>query len=71
MQAFEFSLRRALDWRKTQLELEENKLRQLAAALEELALAAVRLDLAKGRAEQTVREDGYDIDPSSITVRPV
>jgi hypothetical protein len=56
MQAFEFSLRRALDWRKTQLELEENKLRQLAAALEELALAAVRLDLAKGRAEQTVRE---------------
>jgi len=56
MRAFEFPLRQALGWRRTQLELEENKLRQLAANLEEMALAAVRLDLVKGRAESTVRQ---------------
>jgi flagellar export protein FliJ len=56
MRAFEFPLRQALAWRRTQLETEENKLRQLAAKVEELALAVVRLDLVKGRAEQTVRE---------------
>jgi hypothetical protein len=56
MRAFEFPLRQALQWRKTQLELEESKLRQLAATLEEMALAAVRLDLVKGRAEGAVRQ---------------
>jgi hypothetical protein len=56
MRAFEFPLRQALQWRKTQLELEESKLRQLAATLEEMALAAVRLDLVKGRAEGVVRQ---------------
>lgn len=55
MQAFQFRLRQVLAWRATQLELEENKLRQLVAAREELALAAVRLDLVKSRAEQAVR----------------
>jgi hypothetical protein len=25
----------------------------------------------RAAAEQTVRDDGYDIDPSSITVRPI
>ena len=56
MRAFKFSLSQALKWRKTQLELEENKLRQIAADLEEIALAAVRLDMVKGRAEVTVRQ---------------
>src|ERR1700691_3385990 len=56
MKAFEFPLRQALAWRRTQLETEENKLRQLAAKVEELALAVVRLHLVKGRAELTVRE---------------
>jgi len=56
MRAFVFPLRQALDWRRSQLDLEENQLRKLVGALEELALAAVRLDLVKGRAEQTVRE---------------
>jgi hypothetical protein len=56
MKAFEFRLRRALDLRKTQLELEENTLRQLAGKLDELALAAVKLDLVKGRAEVAVRQ---------------
>ena len=57
MPAFEFSLRRALEWRRTQLQLEDNQLRQLAASLAEMALAAVRLDLVKGRAEVAVRQD--------------
>ena len=56
MRAFDFPLRRALEWRRTQSELEENALRQLAAKLEELALAAVRLDLVKNRAEAAVRQ---------------
>lgn len=56
MKAFEFRLHRALDLRKTQLELEENTLRQLAGKLEELALTAVKLDLVKGRAEVAVRQ---------------
>jgi len=56
MRAFEFPLRRALEWRRTQLELAENKLRRMAAELEELALAAVKLDMVKRRAEQAVRE---------------
>jgi len=56
MRAFEFPLRRALEWRRTQLELAEEQLRRIAAELEELALAAVKLDLVKGRAEQAVRE---------------
>jgi len=56
MRAYAFPLRQALEWRRTQLELEENKLRQLAASLEEMALEAVRLDLVKGRAEEAVRQ---------------
>ena len=55
MRTFEFPLRQALAWRRTQLETEENKLRQLAAKVEELTLAAVKVDQVKGRAEQTVR----------------
>jgi hypothetical protein len=55
MKAFEFPLRQALAWRRTQLETEENKLRQLAAKAEELRLAVVKLDLVKGQAESTVR----------------
>jgi len=56
MRAFEFPLRQALKWRTTQLELEETKLRQFSASLEEMALAAVRLDLVKSRAEVAVRQ---------------
>lgn len=56
MRAFEFPLCQALKWRRTQLEVEENKLRQLAGTLEEMALAAVRLDLVKSRAEVAVRQ---------------
>jgi len=65
MRAFEFPLRQALQWRRTQLELEENKLRQLAASLEEMALAAVRLDLVKSRAEVAVRQSAV-VDASDL-----
>jgi flagellar biosynthesis chaperone FliJ len=58
MRAFQFPLRRALEWRRTQLEIEENQLRRLAANREELAVAAVKLELVKTRAEQSVREAG-------------
>jgi hypothetical protein len=54
MPAFEFSLRRALEWRTMQLELERDKLRQATAGLAEMALAAVRLELVKSRAEGAV-----------------
>jgi hypothetical protein len=56
MQSFQFRLRQVLEWRRTQLGIEENKLLQLTAGLEELALAAAKLGLAKSRAEQNVRE---------------
>ncbi len=56
MRAFDFSLRQALAWRKTQQELEEAKLQQLFARMEELRLAGLRLEMARTRAEAAVRE---------------
>ena len=56
MKGFTFPLRQTLEWRKAQLELEENKLRQLVASLEEMALAAVRLEMVMSRAEGAVRQ---------------
>jgi hypothetical protein len=58
MRAFEFPLRQALKWRRTQMELEENKLRQLVARLEEMALEAVQLGMVQTRAEAAVRQAG-------------
>ena len=56
MRAFEFSLRQVLAWRRGQLDLEENKLRQLLAQLEAMRLETVRLGLVQSRAEAAVRE---------------
>ena len=56
MHSFQFRLGQVLEWRRTQLGIEENKLLQLAAGLEELALAAAKVGLVKSRAEQNVRE---------------
>ncbi|HVN04280.1 MAG TPA: hypothetical protein VMT86_07665 [Bryobacteraceae bacterium] len=56
MKAFAFSLGHVLDWRRTQLEMEENNLRRLVAMREELVLALVRLEMVQSRAEQSVRE---------------
>src|SRR5579862_1690402 len=54
MQAFRFPLGRVLAWRRTELDLEESQLQRIAAGIEELAVAARRLDLARERAEQAV-----------------
>lgn len=56
MRAFQFPLRQALEWRRTQMGLEENKMRLLAASLEEMALDAVKLDMVKARAEVAVSQ---------------
>ncbi len=56
MRAFEFPLHRALEWRQTQLELAENNMHRMAAEIEEMALAAVKLDMVKARAEVAVRQ---------------
>ncbi|MGA2136248.1 MAG: hypothetical protein ABSH50_28490 [Bryobacteraceae bacterium] len=56
MRAYVFSLGRVLSWRRTELELEENRLRRMAAVLLELDHAAHRLELARERAEQAVRQ---------------
>lgn len=56
MPAFPFRMRRVLEWRRTELGLEENKLRQIAARVQELDLTAKRLDLTRVRAEETVRQ---------------
>lgn len=65
MPTFHFPLRRTLEWRRTQLELEENQLHRLTADREQLVLAAVKLELLKGRAERGVREAGI-LDPADL-----
>lgn len=54
MKSFQFPLTKALEWRKTQLEIEENKLKQMSALLEQLDLARVELKNARERAEQGI-----------------
>ncbi len=56
MRAYQFRLQRALEWRRTQLDMEENRLRQAAAVLEAMALEAVKIELVKSRAEVSVRQ---------------
>ncbi|MCL6545765.1 MAG: hypothetical protein K6T61_11090 [Bryobacteraceae bacterium] len=51
MRRFQFRLERVLSWRKTQLELEEYRLRQLSAALE-----AIERNKARLAAERTLAE---------------
>ncbi|MGA2269356.1 MAG: hypothetical protein ABSH44_12875 [Bryobacteraceae bacterium] len=56
MIAFRFPLQKVLDWRRTQLEMEENKFKQLAAALANLDRARVGLEAAGVTAEIQVRD---------------
>jgi hypothetical protein len=65
MKTFEFPLRQVLAWRRTQLETEENRLRQLVVKVEELVQAAEKLNLVKSHAELTVRE-GKAIDAADL-----
>lgn len=55
MNSFRFPLQKALDWRRTQLELEEIQFRQALAALAELDRARAELEAAGIRAEVAVR----------------
>jgi hypothetical protein len=55
MTKFQFSLERVLDWRHTQLELEEIKVRQATSALAAVDAAQVDLESAGTAAEVEVR----------------
>ena len=56
MQAFRFPLQKALEWRRTRLELEESQLRQSMAELAQLDVSRMQLTQVKARAEQSVRQ---------------
>ena len=56
MNAFRFPLQKALDWRKTQLELEEARFRQQLAELAGLDRARAELEAEGIRAEVQVRD---------------
>jgi hypothetical protein len=56
MTPFRFSLQRVLDWRRTQMELEEARLRQQAAAIADLDRARAELEAEGIAAEIAVRE---------------
>lgn len=55
MNAFRFPLERALEWRRRQLEIEENRFKQQAAALANLDRARADLESTAIRAELQVR----------------
>jgi hypothetical protein len=56
MRAFGFRLERVLEWRRTQLELEENKFRRESAALSALDRARAEWEAAGIKAEGQVRQ---------------
>jgi flagellar export protein FliJ len=56
MSPFRFPLQKVLDWRRTQLELEEIQFRQQAASLAGLDQASAQLSSAGNTAEQQVRD---------------
>jgi len=55
MKAFRFPLAKVLHWRRLQLELEENKLKRLTAALAQVDRTGAELAAAAVRAEMQVR----------------
>jgi len=56
MTSFQFPLQRALDWRRTELQLAEARLQQQLAALAELDRARAELAAVGARTEEAVRE---------------
>ncbi len=56
MKAFRFPLEKALDWRRTQLELEESRYKQQAAELAEIDRSRAEIEASGIRAEFQVRE---------------
>ena len=55
MKQFSFRLEKALDWRRQQLELEENRYKRQAGALADLDRARAELEASAVRAEVQVR----------------
>ncbi len=55
MKSFHFRLEKVLEWRRTQLELEENNFRKQVAALAELDRQAAEIEAAGKRSESIVR----------------
>ena len=58
MTAFQFPLQKVLDWRRTQLDLEEARYKQQAAALAELDRIRGEIETAGANAEAEVRSGG-------------
>src|SRR5438874_12975815 len=56
MTSFQFPLQKALDWRRTQLDLEEARYKQQAAALAELDRVRAEIEAAGVKAEIQVRD---------------
>jgi flagellar export protein FliJ len=65
MKAFHFRLERVLEWRRTEFELEEHRLRETTAALDRLDEERGRLSAEMEAAEQALRSsdtvDGADL----------
>ncbi|MEN6534022.1 MAG: hypothetical protein ABFD89_10195 [Bryobacteraceae bacterium] len=55
MKAFRFRLERVLDWRKTQFEIEEHRLKEITAALGRVDRERTRLQAERGATEHAVR----------------
>ncbi len=55
METFHFQLERVLEWRRTQLELEQSRLRSVTAGLAELDRQRAELEAAGVKAELSVR----------------
>ena len=55
MKSFRFSLDRVLDWRRMQLEIEENRLRQYAAALAAVDRARAELEVQAVSVDAEIR----------------
>lgn len=55
MNSFRFPLQKVLDWRRTQLELEDLRFRQQTAAMADLDRASAQLSAAGNTAERQVR----------------
>ncbi len=58
MGPFRFPLQKVLEWRQTQLEIEESRFRQASAAVAELDRAGAALEAAALGAEMEVRQRG-------------
>jgi len=56
MKTFRFPLQKAMEWRQTQLELEETRYKQAAAELARLDGLRAELEASGGRAEVEVRQ---------------